>query len=206
MHQKDKIVHQAKSLFMRYGIKSITMDEVAREMGISKKTLYQFVDNKKDLINQVIMDYIETERAAIVETKKDAIDAVHEMLLIAKHVTQLLRETQPSVSYDLQKYYKESWALLESFHHVQIYDMIKENLEWGIKDGFYRKEINSDIIAKLYVGKTTLIIDEALFPLKKYNKENLYKAFIYYHIHGIITVKGGLLLKKYQQLEAKLDK
>lgn len=173
------------------------MDDVARELGISKKTLYQFVENKADLINQILAHHFEQEQREISRIQQAAGDAIEELLMITKHVTQMLRQTSPTVTYDLQKYYRKGWERMERFHQKYIYEVIYKNIEDGVRQGIYRDDVNIDIIAKLYVGKTSLIVDEDLFPLQQYNKENLFVEYINYHIHGIASPKGLALLDKH---------
>ena len=197
MELREKILLKVTELFMRYGVKSISMDDISSQLGISKKTLYQFVDNKKDLIQKVFERHIEEEMAAMKIIVNESENAVEEIVRIAQYVTQLLREMSPKTLYDLQKYYRSIWDLVEALHQQQIFAIIKDNIERGIEDDLYRVDLNADIVAKLYVGKSSLLVDDKLFPLKDYNKENLFKEHIKYHIYGIASKKGLRLLEKY---------
>jgi len=193
----NRILIKAESLFLRYGIKSVSMDDIARELGISKKTLYQSVENKKDLLMQVIQAHVTAELEAMTTIQTEAADAIDEMLRVTQYVLPTLRQMSPTVVYDMQKYYQEVWQLIEAYHNEHIFSMIKTNLQRGISEGVYRDDFNADIVAKLYVGKTMLVVDEDLFPLKNYNKENLFKEYIKYHIRGIASAKGLKLLEKH---------
>ncbi len=197
MDNKQKLFSTVESLFMKYGIKSITMDDVSKELGISKKTLYQYVENKKDLIDKVMQQNFANELRDIGEIHQNSKDAIDEMLQVSKHVTQQLREMHPSVVYDLQKYYRESWQEMEKFHEEFIYGQIKQNIERGQQEGLYRLDLDPDIIAKLYVSKTMVIVDESTFPLREYNRETLFLEYIFYHIRGIASLKGLKLLEKH---------
>jgi len=193
---EKKIMAAIEQLFLRYGIKSVTMDDIARKLGMSKKTLYQYVDNKKDLVHKVMEQHIEIELEAMAQIRSTSIDAIDEMLGVSKYVTQVLREMSPTTVYDMHKYYRRTWDMVEAFHQKHIYEFIKINLEKGVEEGLYRKDFDPDIIAKFYVAKTLLVVDEEMFPLRNYSKENLFKAFLEYHIHGVASVKG---LKKLEQ-------
>ncbi|HMQ45928.1 MAG TPA: TetR/AcrR family transcriptional regulator [Saprospiraceae bacterium] len=197
MDLKQQILEKSFDLFMRYGIKSITMDDIAKELGISKKTLYQYVENKTDLIEQIFHRHIDEEKQAIDAIRQHSSDAIDEMLGIAKHVINELRTVSANVLYDLQKYYPPTWAMMEGLQKKHIFTVIKENLERGIRQGLYRANLNADIIAKLYVGKAMLLIDDDFFPLQNYNISDLYREYIYYHIHGIASAKGQQLLEKH---------
>ena len=195
MDLKQQVLDKSQELFMRYGIKSITMDDIARELGISKKTLYQVVENKSDLIEQIFQRRIEEEKMDMAHIRDMSEDAVEEILGIANYVIQKLRQLPPAAMYDLQKYYRGTWKQMQSLHQRYIYKLIRDNLERGIRPGVYRSGIDPDIIAKLYVGKTSLVADEDMFPLKDYNIAELFRQYMYYHIRGVASPKGLKLLE-----------
>lgn len=201
MDVKQQIIQHSMDLFMRYGIKSVTMDDIARNLGISKKTLYQYVSNKNDLITQIFQQKIELEKQIMAQIREKSADAIDEILKIAAYVIRELRELSPTTVYDLQKYYRETWRQMEALHKKHIYKIIRENISRGIKQGLYRNNMDPDIIAKLYVGKTSLVVDEDLFPTREYNIGDLFKEYIYYHIHGIASPRGLQLLEKHLQEE-----
>ncbi|MEL6863808.1 MAG: TetR/AcrR family transcriptional regulator [Bacteroidota bacterium] len=197
MKERQRILLQAENMFLRYGIKSVTMDDIARDLGISKKTLYQYVSNKADLIQKIFDQHVEMEKQVIDEVTNQSKDAIDEILNIAKTVIQMLRGMSPNTIYDLRKYYRDIWMMMEALHQKYIYQVIKTNLERGKKEGLYREDLHADIVAKLYVAKNSLVVDEELFPLREYNKEKLFSEYINYHIHGIASAKGLKLLEKY---------
>ena len=199
MNTENLILGKSEALFMRYGIRSVTMDDIARELGISKKTLYQFVDNKADLIKKIVHQFCDEEQIALDAIREASTDAIHEMLTMAKHVTQMLRRVKPTAIYDLQKYYRETWHFMEDIHKEQFYSIIKSNLEKGIEEGLYRTDIHPEIIAKFYVGKMLILVDEQIFPLKDFNKEDLFNEFFLYHIRGVASAKGLEALEKHLQ-------
>ena len=186
---------------MRYGIKSVTMDDIARELGMSKKTLYQYVDNKSDLIEQIFHQHIEEEKKVMERIRSSSADAVDEILKIAKYVVEKLRELSQTTVYDLQKYYPNTWKQMDALHQRHVYSIIKENLERGVRQGVYRSNLNPDIIAKLHVVKTSLVADEEMFPAREYDIKTLYWEYIYYHIHGVASAEGQRLLEKYKAAE-----
>jgi len=197
MEFKNKILAKSEELFLRYGLKSVTMDDLAKQLGVSKKTLYQSVDNKADLIQQIIDAHIDSEKALMVQLQQDSEDAVEEMIEIARYAIKEVKKLTPTLVYDLQKYYKDTWQLIQNLHSVHTYSIIKDNIERGIQQGVYRPDINPDIITKIYVLSTLAVIDESAFPLKKYNKEQLFIEFIKYHLQGITSEKGLVLYKKH---------
>lgn len=197
MEKSLDILAKVETLFMNYGIKSVSMDDISRHLGMSKKTLYQMVENKADLIHKVIRAHLENEKSVIDEICDNSGDAIQEMLMIASHVSRQLRDTNPSTVYDMQKYYPKVWMDFESLHKEYIYGRINKNITNGIGEGIYRSNIDPDIIARFYVGKSFIMVDEQIFPSKEYDKEALFLEFITYHIHGIASQKGLDLLEKH---------
>ncbi len=204
MDKEKEILSKVNELFMKYGVKSVTMDDIAGKLGISKKTLYLYVDNKADLINKTIALHLLQEKEDITRIISESKDPIDEMLNMARHIAYMLRQLNPSTMYDLQKYYGESWKLMESLHQDHIYGVIKGNIDRGIELGLYRDNLQADIIAKFYVGKSMVLVDEDIFPMKKYNREKLFLEFINYHIHGIASKKGLKLLEKHLSENAEV--
>lgn len=198
MDTGKKIIEKAGELFMQYGIKSISMDEVARNLGISKKTLYQHVDNKADLIQKVMIDHITEEKNAMCTIHENAKDAIDEMMQISQYVSELLQRVNPAIIYDLRKYYAKGWELMESLHFEHTYSLIKENIDKGMQEGLYREDLNAAIIAKLYIGRMDLIVDKNLFPIGEYTFSQIHNNAMMYHLYGIMTSKGIELFEQYK--------
>lgn len=186
-------------LFMRYGVRSVTMDDLAGSMGISKKTLYQFVKNKEDLLDG-LLDHMHckdtNELAGIIAASKDAIDA---LLNVAKMVSQKLELISPVTIYDLKKYYPRQWAKIDDYERKQIYSFTLENLERGKREGLYREDIDTDFIARLHVGQSMMVTDESIFPSDQYTKTRLMFSLMHHYIMGISTEKGRTVLSQRMQ-------
>jgi len=187
---KEKILDISEELFLNYGLKSISMDDISKQLGMSKKTVYQYIDNKKDLVEQVIQRYIGKEASLVNELHSEASDAIDEYLGIARHILIVLRKMKPTIIYDLKKYYPESWNLIETLHFQFIENSIKRNIEKGIKEELYRNDINAEIISKLYITKNVAMSDESIFPIKDFSRDGLFVEFLKYHLHGIVSEKG----------------
>lgn len=199
MDSREQIIVQAMHLFMRYGVRSVTMDDLAGSMGISKKTLYQFVKNKEDLLDG-LLDHMHckdtNELAGIIAASKDAIDA---LLNVAKMVSQKLELISPVTIYDLKKYYPRQWAKIDDYERKQIYSFTLENLERGKREGLYREDIDTDFIARLHVGQSMMVTDESIFPSDQYTKTRLMFSLMHHYIMGISTEKGRTVLSQRMQ-------
>lgn len=195
MSIKNQILAQVEELFFRFGIKSVTMEDIARTLGISKKTLYQFVENKADLIEQIFLDSMDKQRESMARLHRESGNAIDELLKIADFaVRQMMRKT-PGVLYDLQKYYPAAWKRMETIHQGLVYSILVENMKWGIRQGIFRDDIDVDIAAKLFVSNLSKLTDREAFPLEKYNQGQLIQFLVLYHLRGIATPKGLALLE-----------
>ena len=163
------------------------MDDISKKLGISKKTIYTFIENKESLINEVVEKHIAKDQEAIKNILSNSSDAIDEMVNITKHVLVFLRHMTPSLLYDLKKYHPNAWRKIESQHFSFIEDVINKNLIRGQKEGLYRKSIDPQIISKLYVHNSKSITEEDNFPLEKFNRVTLFQEMITYHLYGIIS-------------------
>ena len=200
MDYKEKILKTTFEMVMKYGIKSVSMDDISRSIGISKKTIYQYFENKRALIGEMIDDHIKQDEEdinAIIENSKNAIN---ELIDIARHLLSFLKGMSPSMMYDTRKYYPRQWEKVERQHFSYFLKIIKANIERGQKEGLYNDDLNSDIIARLYIRQTLAIADESTFSASEYNKGELYKTLVTYHIRGLMTQKGRRLAKS-QEIE-----
>ena len=197
MGVETKILKKANEMFMTYGIKSVTMDDISRANGISKKTLYQYVENKADLLTKAIHLQNNEEMKALASCKELAQNAIEEVILVSRYVNKLLQSINPSAVYDLQKYYIEHFNLMRSLHEQFIFNLIKKNLKAGIEEGLYRNDMNIDVVAKLYGGTSNIILDTNLFPIDKYKRSDLHREFIRYHLHAMVSEKGHDVLEEY---------
>ncbi|MFT4969847.1 MAG: AcrR family transcriptional regulator [Chitinophagales bacterium] len=198
MTQEQQILVKAKELFFKLGVRSITMDDISRELGISKKTLYQYVDNKSDLVQKTLQLHFSQEKIVIGTAITDAENAIDEIIRIVRESLKQFRSMHPSSIYDIKKYYPEAWTIIDQFKTEFIYSCIKANISKGKEDGMYRMGIDEDVITKLYINSIDYLVNPYNFPPSDYNFSDLYKEFIAYHLHGISTEKGHKYLKNIQ--------
>ncbi len=189
----------AMKLFMKFGVKSVTMDDISKEAGVSKKTIYAMVTNKAQLIDFVVERYMLSERNDINKIVADSKNALEEMIKITEHVIYFLRNIKPSLTYDLKKYYKTSWDKVEKTHFTFIRDTINANIKRGKKEKIYREVLKEEIIAQMYLQLSNSMVNDDLFPIKSFTKVELFENFVDYHMHGILTENG---LKKYKEYKS----
>jgi DNA-binding XRE family transcriptional regulator len=190
------ILMKARELYMKYGIKSITMDDVAKELGISKKTLYQFIADKEDLVGKFVDNEIEIRREEICKCFKTGFNAIEELFEISIFMNKLMREQNPATEYDLKKYYPVQYQKTIKARRDGMYEYLLLNLKKGKKEGLYREDLNNEIIAKLYISRSENIHFNELFTIEEFTSVNLFLELLNYHVRGIATEKGIIELEK----------
>ncbi|RPH27326.1 MAG: TetR/AcrR family transcriptional regulator [Bacteroidales bacterium] len=197
------ILKRVRELYNKYGIKSITMDDVAHELGISKKTLYQFVSDKDDLVGKFIDNEIEIRQVEICKCFKIGLNAIEELFEISLFMNKLIREQNPATEYDLKKYYPHHFQKIVKIRRERMYSYILLNLQKGKEEGLYREDMNEDVIAKLHLSRSESIHFEELFTIEEFTSVKLFIELLSYHVRGIATEKGiNVLENKIKQLES----
>ncbi len=175
---------------MRYGIRSVSMDDIARELGVSKKTLYQQVENKSDLIRQIFVERSLVERHEIEVMRKKSANAIEEMVEVARFMISRLSKVSPTSRYDLEKYYQDVHRELDHLHMTFFTHFIQENLTRGIEEGLYRRSTKVALVAKFFVGMATRLAHNEYFSVKEHRLVDLVSQLFVYHIHGVASEKG----------------
>ena len=173
------------------------MDDVARELGMSKKTIYVFVEDKNELVKLSMESYLQEERNQLEEILKTSKDSIDEMIQMISYFIHQVKEFNPSALNDLQKYYPETWDIYNEYRFHFMLGMVTKNLENGVEQGVYRKDLNADIISKIYIAGIDILINQQLFPSKKYVFLDTYKEYLKYHLSGIVSIKGLKVLEQH---------
>ena len=193
---EKSLIEKAGQLFIRYGIKSMTMDEISRQMGSSKKTLYQFVSNKKELVKKVVKQQIAQEQACICDLFEEYGNAIDKLMQITAFVGSQMKELHPSVMFDLKKYHIDAWQALNNHKEKFVYRIVKENMELGIKEELYRANLNPELVSRFYLSMANMIFDPDYATEVDVPKEKLHEEMMRYHIRGIANSKGREYLKQ----------
>ena len=193
---KDKILLSAADLFLNYGFKSVTMDDLANKIGISKKTIYQYFENKTKLVEATTMyifDIISTGIDCICALEKNPIEEIYD---IKSFIMEHLKDEKSSPQYQLQKYYPEIFATIKKKQFEVMQGCVMQNLNRGVNQKLYRDTINIEFIARIYFNSMLAIKDKDLFPFKQFSMNMLMEHYIEYHLRGICTSKGLELLNQ----------
>jgi AcrR family transcriptional regulator len=172
------------------------MDDIAKHLGVSKKTLYQVVKDKADLVEKAMKLYMEFEMASMEAIHKQSENAIEELIEISGHMNQHLTQLHPSILFDLEKYYPISFNQFKVYKADFILSHIQRNLQEGIDQQLYRENLNIPIVARLYVARIDSLFDLEVFPNSEFDLKSVFLEHIRYHIRGVASEKGVDYLKK----------
>lgn len=192
----DKIISKASEMFMTLGFKSVTMDDIAQEMGISKKTIYTHFSNKETIIavtTDAIFEQVTNDINNICSTNKNPITELYE---IKKRVMEHMRNEKTSPWYQLQKYYPAIYSNIKKRQFSFMQDCVVDNLNRGLELKLYRNNINVQFVSRIYFTGITGIKEEELFPPAMFKGETLYEIYLEYHLRGIVTPEGRKILNQ----------
>ncbi len=190
LEEAQKILQGAAALFMRIGIKSVSMDDIAREIAVSKKTIYKHFKDKEALVESVLEADIAEDKCMCEKACSLSGNAVQQMIDISRHISTTNKDVNPTVIYDLQKYYPAQWAKMESYRTGFIRSAITDNVERGQKDGLYRTDFNADIIATMYITIISGMMEQLMSKENEYSFQVVHLQMITYHLYGICTPAG----------------
>lgn len=197
MDVKERILGKAADLFLRYGIRSITMDEIAAQLGISKKTIYQFFTDKDDMVSAVIDREIHENEVDCVQFRNEAENAVHQIFLAQESVEEMLKYTNPLMVYDLEKHHPRAFKRLKEFKYQFLYQVLMDNLQWGLDEGIYRADLERDIVVKARIEAAFLVFNPDVFPHSRYKVVEVANELAILFLYGVVNDEGKKLIEKY---------
>lgn len=203
MEPQERIVNKAHELFMRYGIRSVSMDEVANHLGISKKTIYQFYADKDALVEDVIDIEIKANQCECTLHKQKSENAIQEIFMAVDMMLEVVSKINPTVLFDLEKYHPKAFKKHNEFKNNFLYTIIKENLDWGKAEGLYREELKTDILARFRLASIFLVFNPEFFPLGKHSLPGVITEITDNFLNGLVSAKGLKLIQKYKQQRLK---
>ncbi|MFN0200596.1 MAG: TetR/AcrR family transcriptional regulator [Bacteroidia bacterium] len=192
---RTRIVMTTTKMVKKYGIRNVSMDDVAKEVGISKRTLYQFFADKAALLLATVETHQKEEETTIKTLMNTSSNALEAYLKVIQYVSGLLKEVSPLLLFELRKYYPQIWQEMRKSEDAIQIPAIMENLNRGIEEGIFRKDIHVEIVARLRMGMMEISVNEELYPAEKFDFKTLQMEFSLFFLYGLLTEKGHLLLK-----------
>jgi TetR/AcrR family transcriptional regulator, cholesterol catabolism regulator len=200
MEANEKILKGALQLFFKYGIRQVTMDDIAKELGISKKTIYQFFKEKDDLVNQLCEIEMSRNESEFNLINKTAKDPIHEIILLSSKMRDMMQHINPSFFMDLQKFYPLAFARFKQFKNSCALENILNNIKKGIEMGIYRDNMDIDFVAKYRLAQIDMLMFGNYFTFEKTSFSKTSQIMLELFVYGISTQKGHKMLDNYKKL------
>jgi AcrR family transcriptional regulator len=200
MSQIERIIQGGEELFLTAGIKSVTMDDIAKHLGMSKKTIYQFFKDKNELVIALVKKKLKEDEDQIAEIMSKSGNVIEEMINMMKCSEDIFSRINPIVIHDMQKYHPEAWTEFQKFKSDVLISTLEELLTKGIKQSYIRPDIDVKIIARMRVSQVEMGFNTNIFPMAEFNPWKVQVQFLEHFNYGICTLKGYKLLNQYKNI------
>lgn len=198
---EERILNKATELFFSCGIKSVTMDDISKTMGVSKKTIYQFYADKKEIVEKVICNLVTGHGIKILALREQAENAIHEVALQTEAMVEIFQTLKPGLLFEVQKYFPDSWLLVNTHKTDAIFRGITLNLERGIKEGLYRPEMDISTIAHIRLVQHKSLLSLQEFPADRFDHRKVANQLTELYLYGIANQQGQSKISKYIKSE-----
>ena len=185
---------------LQSGLRQVTMDDLAHQLGISKKTIYQYYKDKDDLVKAVVNLELKEHEMTCKDCKSKAENAIHEMFLLMENMKAMTQTMNPNSMMELEKHFSNAFDMIKTHKDDFLFSLIKQNLMKGIEEGCYRKDLDIDIISKFRLETVFIPFNLHLFPLNKFNSIEVHTQLMEHFVYGLMTVKGHELMDRYKKL------
>ncbi|MFT6970763.1 MAG: AcrR family transcriptional regulator [Roseivirga sp.] len=203
MEVRDNIVAKAGELYMQYGIRSVTMDDIASQLSISKKTIYQYFKDKSELVNNVAEIHLKAEGQRFTGLTELSENSVHELMLLSSCLRDSMREMKVNLMHELQKFYPKAWKMYEQFKGDVMKVSIIKVITRGQEEGYFRPQIDPELIAIMRIEQVQTFIIGNHFPKGKRSLEEVQMQLFDHFIHGLFTIEGHQLFNQYLTTNTK---
>lgn len=197
---KQRIQKGAHDLIMQYGIRSVSMDDIAHKLGVSKKTIYQYFKDKDELVETVVDDIIDTNKCGCEEDTRKSENAVHEIFLVMEMMAEMLKVMNPSILFDMQKYHPAAFSKFLKYKNEFIFNMCRKNMERGVREELYRPELAIDILCRYRVETMFIPFNPEFQQSLKQNLATIEEEILIHFLYGLVSLKGYKLIIKYNKL------
>jgi AcrR family transcriptional regulator len=205
MSQSERIILGGEELFLKAGIKSVTMDDIAKHLGMSKKTIYQFFKDKNELVIALVKKKLQDDEDQMCAIISKSGNVIEEMINMMKCSEEIFSRINPIVIHDMQKYHPDAWKQFQNFKSGVIVHTLEELLTKGIKQGYIRPDIDVKIIAMMRVNQVEMGFNTSVFPVAEFNTWKVQQQFLEHFNYGICTLKGYKLLNQYKNIQEEVN-
>lgn len=195
----ERIIQGGEELFLQVGIKSVTMDDIAKHLGMSKKTIYHFFNNKNELVKALVKKKLVEDECQIKAIIEDSANVIEEMINMMKCSEGIFSRINPIFVHDLQKYHPAAWAEFQKFKANVLISTLEQLLTKGIEQGFVRADLDVKILAKMRVNQVEMGFNASIFPIVQFSTWKVQYQLLEHFNYGICTLKGHQLLDQYKK-------
>lgn len=199
MDVKEQILKGAEELFFRYGIKGVSMDDIAKHMSISKRTIYENYPTKDDLISAILKEHIEQTVENFDEFREKAKNAIEEIIMMMLQLRSMFNTMNPRLLFDLKKFHTKVWQEFQNFKQNLIMKTVADNIKLGIKQGLYRDDLDVLILSRLRIEEIELAWDPEIYPPSRYDLTKVQVCLLDHFLYGITNVKGHRMVERYKK-------
>jgi AcrR family transcriptional regulator len=199
MEIKERIKQKADDLFRRYGIRSVTMDEIASQIGVSKKTIYHSFSDKNELVDEVVADILKYNIDCCKTYRLNSQNAIHEVYQAMEMLQIMFDNMNPVILYDIERNHPATYKKFKEYKYKFLFELVKENIERGKSEELYRPEVDTNVVAKIRLETMMMPFNEEIFPKNKFSLAALQQQLIEYFLFGIASMKGYRQILKYQK-------
>ncbi len=188
--QRERILQETEIRIKRYGYKGLNLDELARELGVSKKTLYQHFGDKKSLATESVKQMLHREECIfndIYELRKSTLNM---MLSISQHIRKMIRGINPVAFQEMKRFLPEAWEMFVQHRESHMHDMLVECLKRGVQEGVFRDDFDIEVIVKMRMHQIEMAFDPEIFPQERFEPGHVQQEFFIHFFNGIATTKG----------------
>jgi AcrR family transcriptional regulator len=196
----ERILLKARDLMLQSGLRQVTMDDLAQELGISKKTIYQHFEDKDDLVKAVVNLELKNHQSSCIACESKAENAIHEMFLVMENMKAMTQTMNPNSMMELEKHFPTAFEMIKNHKDEFLFSLIKENLSKGMEEGCYRADLDIDIVSKFRLETVFIPFNLRLFPLDRFNSLEVHTQLMEHFVYGLMTIKGHELMDKYKKL------
>lgn len=201
MEPQEKILKTSLELFFKFGIKRVTMDDIAKELGMSKKTIYQFYKEKDDIVNQLCEIEMIKHQKKFEDVFLQSKNPIHEIMLISDNIREMMQNINPVFFLDLQKFHPTAFMQFQTFKENWAYKDIVRNIIKGKEEGFYRSEIDEDFVARHRLAQIDMLMFGNYFSFEKISFTKSHELVLDMFVYGICTIKGHKLINEYKKIK-----
>lgn len=196
---KEQILKGAEDLFFHYGIKNITMDDIAKHLSISKRTIYENFPTKDDIVGTLLKEHLQMSREQCQIRCGKSKNAIEEIVHMMQHLREMFSHMSPRILFDLKKFHPKAWKQFLEFKQEFLMKTISDNIKRGIKEGLYRKNINVSVLARMRIEQVEIAWNPEIFPPSKYELKEVQLSMLDHFLYGITNIKGHRMVEKYKK-------